>query len=694
MPNRLQYAASPYLLQHANNPVDGYPWGPEALGRARAEDKPVFLSVGYAACHWCHVMEHESFENQATADLLNARFVSIKVDREERPDIDSIYMGAIQAMTGQGGWPMTVFMTPDGVPFYGGTYFPPEDSRGMPAFSRVLLAVADAYANRRDELLRAGGELVDRIRASASTTYAGPIGPALCDEAYATLHGMFEPDTGGFGGAPKFPQPMTLEFLMRYHRRAGHALARTMAEKTLHAMADGGMYDQLGGGFHRYSVDAQWLVPHFEKMLYDNALLARTYTEAYQAYGDAQYRRIASETLDYLLREMRHPAGGFFSTQDADSLLRHDGHEKEEGAFFAWELDELQQVLGADARIVAQVYGVTASGNFEGKNVLHIARPPAEVARVLGLPAAQIEATLASARTRLLAARALRPHPALDDKILTAWNGMAIRAFASAARAFDAPDYLAAAEAAADFVLRELCSGVDGAGALTVRRAWRAGSVGSVPGFLEDYALLADGLLAIFEANGDARRLQQAQRLADAILARFWDDTIGGCYDVAADHEALVVRPRDNADNATPCGNSVTADVLLRLAALLDNDAYRARAEQILGGVAPLVGRYPTGFGRYLAATEFAIGAPREIVLASTPATADGLAALRTVVDRAFLPDAVTLQFDPEAAAPDTPLVTGRGLVAGQAAAYVCRSGVCQLPVTDPAVLADLLMTA
>jgi uncharacterized protein YyaL (SSP411 family) len=677
--NRLIHATSPYLLQHAHNPVDWYEWGAEAFARARAEDKPVLLSVGYAACHWCHVMAHESFEDAATAQVMNEHFVNIKVDREERPDIDSIYMTAVQAMTGGGGWPMTVFLTPDGVPFYGGTYFPPTPRYRIPAFTQVLLSIADAYRNRRDELLSAGNELLEHMRtASASSLAEGQITHAVLDEAYAMLHGQFDPSYGGFGRAPKFPQPMTFEFLLRYAQRTNTALAWEMLHKTLHAMAEGGMYDQLGGGFHRYSVDEQWLVPHFEKMLYDNALLARVYTEMFQATGEPFYQRIAEETLDYLVREMRHPDGGFYSTQDADS-------EGEEGKFFVWTPAELREVLHGDALVFAQVYDVTERGNFEGKNILHLLRPPAEVARVTGMSVERIEAALGQGKRLLFAAREQRIKPGRDEKVLTAWNGMALRAFAHAARAFGRDDYRMVAEQNADFLLRELRDANS-----NLLRAWKDGRAGSVPAFLDDHALLADGLLALYEATFAPRWLIEARTLADTMLARFWDDAISGFYDTAADHEALVVRPRDTGDNATPSGNSAAADVLLRLAAIFDLPEYRARAEAILGSLAPFLARYPTGFGRYLAAAEFALGTPHEIALVGDPAAPD-MQALCAVIFQPFRPNKVVVQRGSAAAAFTSPLLEGRTQLDGRATAYVCQHYACRLPVTDPAALAAQL---
>ncbi len=677
--NRLIDETSPYLLQHAHNPVDWYPWGEEALAKAKAEDKPVLLSVGYAACHWCHVMEHESFEDEATAQIMNEHFVSIKVDREERPDIDNIYMTAVQAMTGGGGWPMNVFMTPEGVPFYGGTYYPPEDRHNIPSFKRVLLSIADAYQNRRDELRNAGTELLKHLReATAVRLPEGEISPAVADEAFANLHGMWDQTRGGFGRAPKFPQPMTYEFLLHYAARTGNELALEMTDRNLRAMAEGGIYDQLGGGFHRYSVDAEWLVPHFEKMLYDNALLARMYIEMYQATGDAFFRRIAEETLDYMVREMRHPDGGFFSTQDADSLPEPGARHKEEGAFFVWTLAEVRAALGEDAMIFAQLFDVTERGNFEGKNILHIQRRPADVSRVTGQPFEKIEALVERSKQKLFAIREQRPKPALDDKVLTAWNGMALHAFALAASVFGRDDYREIAQQNAVFLLREMQR--DG----TVLRAWKDGKVGMAQGYLEDYALLADGLLALYEATFEPRWLLEAQTLADTMLARFWSDEIGGFYDTASDHEQLIVRPRDTGDNATPSGNSAAADVLLRLAAIFDNNTYRERAITVLRGMTQFMQQYPTGFGRYLAAAEWTLSTPKEIALVGA-AEAEDTQALRDAIFRPFLPNKVVVLRDPNEAQPaiDSPLLEGRTQIDDKATAYVCENYACQLPVTD-----------
>lgn len=699
-PNRLIDETSPYLQQHAYNPVDWYPWGPEALARARQEDKPILLSVGYAACHWCHVMEHESFEDPETAALMNQHFVNIKVDREERPDIDTIYMAAVVAIARQGGWPMTVFLLPDTTPFYGGTYFPPDAKAaryGIPSFKQVLASIADAYTTRRNDLARAGQELLQHLDQQNQFSLAGEqLDVALLTGALVALGQAFDRDHGGFGGAPKFPQPMTLEFLLRsYAGNQGNTAALQMLEVTLQAMAHGGIYDQLGGGFHRYSVDDHWLVPHFEKMLYDNAQLARLYTETCQVTGHPFYRRVAEETLTYLVREMRHPQGGFYSTQDADSPA-HAGAHSEEGTFFVWTPDQVRAVLGEDATLFCQIFDVTTAGNFEGRNILHLPRSLEEVARVTGAPLERLRALATSGRQRLHAAREERIKPARDEKILTAWNGMALRAFAVAAAAFgqagqagqangsggpDAPDYLQVAQQNAAFLLDHLRT-ADG----QVLRSWKDGRA-TLPGYLEDYAQLADGLLALYGVDGNPRWLRAALALADQMLAQFWDDEIGGFYDTAHDHERLITRPRDVSDNATPAGTSVAAEVLLRLAALTGSETYRARGVQALANLTMMMERMPTGAGRLLCAADFALARVREVAIVGDLAAAD-TRALCDVLQRPYWPHIVVAYLPTSGEQPpDMPLLQGRAQVDGKATAYVCEGFTCQLPVTEAAAL-------
>ncbi len=687
-PNRLIHETSPYLLQHAYNPVDWYAWGEEALQKARDEDKPILLSVGYAACHWCHVMEHESFEDPATAALMNAYFVNIKVDREERPDIDSIYMNAVVAMTRQGGWPMTVMLMPDGTPFFGGTYFPPDDKAAryrMPSFKQIVQSFGEAYRTDRDELVQRSEQLAAYLREQATSKLpVGDLTSDLLDEALATLGNGFDHKNGGFGGAPKFPQPMTLEFLLRAHVRTSGTQPLGMLELTLRKMARGGIYDQLGGGFHRYSVDERWLVPHFEKMLYDNAQLARLYAETWMVTDDAFYRRIAEETLDYMLREMLHPAGGFFSTQDADSP-EYAGAHNEEGAFFVWVPEQIREAMGADAALFCQIFDVTEKGNFEGRSILHMPHPLSEVARVTGVAEARLEEVVAKGRERLWKLREYRIKPARDEKVLTAWNGMALRAFALAAGAFGRADYLEVAQRNADFLLTSMRR-QDG----RLLRSWKEGHA-KLPAYLEDYALLADGLLALYTVDGQARWLNEVIGLVNDLLDLFWDHDLGGFYDTAHDQETPVTRPRDISDNATPSGTSVAAELLLRLAALTGNDTYRARAEQILSGLTEMMRRFPTGFGRALCAADVALARVREVALVGNPAGAD-MQALHNVLLRSYWP-AVVVAIKPTDSQgapgdyPDLPLLEGRDVLDGRAAAYVCEGFACKLPVSDTAAL-------
>ncbi|BBL79873.1 thioredoxin domain-containing protein [Rubrobacter xylanophilus] len=676
MANRLANETSPYLLQHKDNPVDWYPWGEEAFQRARREDKPILLSVGYSSCHWCHVMERESFEDEETARIMNEHFVNVKVDREERPDIDSIYMSALQAMTRSGGWPMTVFLTPEGVPFYAGTYFPPEPRGGMPSFRQVLLTLADAYRNRREEVLRSAESVRRFLEASTDAGMSrGALREELLDGAAAALLGELDRRFGGFGEAPKFPQPMSLEVLLRHHRRTGDAEALSGVELTLRAMARGGIYDQLGGGFHRYAVDWRWLVPHFEKMLYDNALLSRLYLEAYQVTGNGFYRRIAEETLDYVTREMRSPEGGFYSAEDADS-------EGEEGKFYVWTPRELREVLGEeDASLAAAYWGVTERGNFEGRNILHVPREPEEVAREFGLPVEELGRRIHSVRRRLLEARARRVRPGRDEKVLAAWNGLMLRSFAFAARVLRREDYLDVARGNAAFLLEKLLTGEG-----RLLRSYRDGRA-RVGGYLEDYAMVADGLLALYEATFEARWLHAAVSLTEAMNELFWDGEREAFFDVPADHEELVTRPRDVYDNATPSGTSVAVDVLLRLGLLLGREDYRRRAEAALEGLSGLVERAPAAFGRLLGALDFHLGRPREVVIVGRPGAPD----TRALVDAlysVYLPNRVIAggAGDGEEAAL-IPLLEGRTMLDGRATAYVCEGYVCKSPTTEPAEL-------
>jgi uncharacterized protein YyaL (SSP411 family) len=667
--NRLARETSPYLLQHAQNPVDWYPWGEEAFARARDENKPILLSVGYSACHWCHVMERESFENPDTAALMNRHFVNVKVDREERPDVDHIYMQAVQSLTGHGGWPMTVFLTPDGTPFYGGTYFPPADRHGLPGFPRLLTALAEAWTLRQGEVLQSGRQIAEslgqteRLRRSATL-----LTEEVLFSAFQGVSAQFDEERGGLGGAPKFPQPMIWEFVLRFARRSGNEYARRMAHTTLVRMARGGMYDQLGGGFARYSVDADWLVPHFEKMLYDNAQLASLYLHGWLALGDPESRRICEETLDYVLREMTDPGGGFYSAQDADS----EGHE---GKFFVWTPDEMRAVLGAEAEAAMAYWGLDRGPNFEGKSILF-------------LPGDPDPGRMAAARRKLYEARERRVHPGRDDKVLAAWNGLMCQALAEAGRALDRPDYLAAAVRNAEFVLASMHR--DG----RLMRTWKAGQA-RLKGYLEDHAMVAAALVALYEATFERRWLDQARGLADEMLRLFWDDGLEGFYDTGRDHERLIVRPRNLYDNAVPSGSSVAIETLLRLAALTGDRVYEERAVAALRPMAELMARHPTAFGRFLCALDFHLGPRVELALVA-PRHIDDAAPLAREAFGRFLPNLVVagaVSGRPELAA-GIPVLQGRDAVDGRATAYVCRNYACELPVTEAAALGRQLDAA
>ncbi len=671
-PNRLAHESSPYLLQHANNPVDWHPWGDEALEKAKADDKPVLLSIGYSSCHWCHVMAHESFEDESIAQLMNEHFVNIKVDREERPDVDAVYMRAVVAMTGRGGWPLTVFLTPGGRPFFGGTYFPPESRHGLPAFRQVLLSVSRSYQERRDDILRSAQDIVAHIVDQDLSPIAPDVelSPSILDQATRKLTQQFDATHGGFGGAPKFPQAMVLHFLLRENYRSGNSLALRVVERTLEKMARGGIYDQLGGGFHRYSVDERWLVPHFEKMLYDNALLSRVFVRAYHATGKPLYRRIAQETLDYVAREMASPDGGFYSAQDADS-------EGEEGKFFVWTPDEIQDALGdEEGALVNQYFDVTEAGNFEGKNVLSVPRDPDVVAHLAGVSMEHLEEVVSRGRQRLFALREGRVHPFRDEKVITSWNGLMLASFAEAARVLDEERYRQVAIRNADFILGELRR--DG-------QLYRIHSAGGskIKAHLEDYACLADGLLALYEATFDERWFLEARALVDDMIPRFKDSQGTGFYDTDGG-EALITRPRSWDDNPLPSGNSMAADVLLRLAALTGEGQYEQLAEGILTAMSSTMTQHPLGFGHLLSALDFYLSAPEEIAIVGDPAS-DETRELLKVVYGTYRPGKVVAVGLPNDDGEEAvPLLAGRRQLDGRATAYVCQHFACQAPVTDP----------
>ena len=669
MPNRLANETSPYLLQHANNPVDWYPWGEEALQRSKNEDKPILLSIGYSACHWCHVMERESFEDEATALLMNEYFVSIKVDREERPDLDAVYMEAVQMLTGSGGWPMTVFLTPEGKPFYGGTYFPPVDRFNMPGFPRLLESVARSYRDSRSEIDRVTNQITEQLgRTGQIPKGDSPVTVETLHQAYTVLATNFDYQNGGHGTAPKFPQAMNLEVLLRYYRHGYNDRALEMVDLTLEKMAQGGIYDQIAGGFARYSTDAYWLVPHFEKMLYDNALLSRLYLHAHQATGRGMYRRIAEETLDYILREMTGPEGGFYSATDADS-------EGEEGKFFVWTPAEIEAVLGDEAGIFSGFFGVTQAGNFEGNNILNIKQKASDYARQQGIALERLVDVVERGKNSLLTEREKRVHPLLDDKVLASWNGMMLRSFSEAGSALSREDYLDAAIKNASFLLETMRPH----GKLL--RTYRAGQA-KLSGFLEDYSFVADGLLALYEATFNQRWLAASVDLADRMIQLFWDDGVGGFYDTSIEHDQLVVRPRDVLDNAQPCGGSVATEVLLKLAVITGNEEYRVKAATPLRTLKDLMGRAPAGTGQWLAALDFYVSTPKEVVIIG-PREDSKTAALLQTVNGNFHPNKVLVGAENEGEH-GLPLLESRGMINGEPTAYVCENYTCQLPVTTP----------
>ena len=723
-PNRLAAETSPYLLQHAHNPVDWYPWGPEALARAKRADRPIFLSIGYAACHWCHVMERESFEDPETADILNAGFVSIKVDREERPDLDAVYMAALQSMTGGGGWPMSLFLTPDGRPFYGGTYLPRDPRYGMPSFRQVLAAVTASWAERRADVEAAADRLTAELRGRApgrpdesetrpqdagSTASGGSLGEpevvrlpggranerraGLRTTAVERLVADFDFEHGGWGGPPRFPQPAVIELLLRRARAASDERVLRAAVRALDIMAGGGIHDQIGGGFHRYATDTDWLVPHFEKMLYDNAQLARVYLHAYQLTGEPRFRAVVETTLDYLAREMRTGEGLFAASQDADT----DGIE---GRTYVWTLDEVTKVLGgtADAEpadapgakpmpldaepglaaLFASAYGVTAAGNWEGRTILSRVASDERVATLYGRPVQDVTSRLELARRLLLERRGSRPQPALDDKAVTAWNGLALAAFAEAIPVLERQADLAIAEALAEVAL-DLLRGPDG----RLARSFRAGRT-TGQGGLDDYACLADGLMCLYEATFDERWLVAASELVGVVECEF-ADAAGGWFDTAVGAEPLIVRPKETQDGATPSGGAVAAAVMLRLAELTGDGPLRDAAERAVGQMEELAARYPRAFPAWLGALDFASTPVAQVAIVGDPRAADARALLG-VARNGFQPYRVLALGDSESRTPA--LLSGRSAIEGRATAYVCHGFACRRPVTEPAELA------
>ena len=671
--NNLINETSPYLLQHAHNPVDWYPWGPEALERSRKENKPILLSIGYSACHWCHVMEHESFENEDIARLMNENFVCIKVDREERPDLDSIYMNAVQMMTGHGGWPMTVFLTPDLKPFFGGTYYPPVDRQGIPGFPRLLMAIADSYQNRAGDVMSSADAITSELnKINRFIASDEMLTSEVLNDATSALARNFDRLNGGFGGAPKFPPSMSLMYLLRQHHRTKSLQALEMVELTLQKMAGGGMYDHLGGGFARYSVDAHWLVPHFEKMLYDNALLARIYLYAYQQTKKPLYRKIVEETLEYIIRDMTDRTGAFYSSEDADS-------EGEEGKFYVWTKGEVLDVLGEEeGRIFCEFFDVTNGGNFEhGKSILNTPRPLEEFAEDRGRDPEELKRIINAGRSRLFEVREGRVRPGRDDKSLAAWNGLMLTAFAEAANILGRDDYRDIAARNAEFISKHLTR--DG----RLLRTYKDGQ-SKLNGYLEDYAYVIEGLIALYEATFDLKYFNQARGLADTMIAQFWDESEGGFFFTSTDHEELITRTKDYFDNATPSGNSVAALSLLKLGLLTQENDYQRYAVTILRTMRQAMGKYASGFGYLLCALDFYLSEPKEIAIAGKIDSHE----IRSFIDEIYsryIPNKILAVADPEneQAAEAIKLLAGRPMVDGKATAYVCRNYTCLAPATS-----------
>ena len=678
--NRLIHETSPYLLQHAHNPVDWYPWCDEALERAKTESRLILLSIGYAACHWCHVMERESFEDPEIASFMNEQFVNIKVDREERPDLDDIYMAATVAMNeGQGGWPMTIFITPDLEPVFAGTYFPPVDGFGRPAFKTVLRAMAKAWSEDRTSLVEHGGSVTDHIRRQrAELDVTTEIDDATLESALTQFAHSFDERYGGFGGAPKFPPCTALSLLLRLHRRFGEAHALTMVCRTLDGMAQGGMYDHVGGGFARYSTDREWLVPHFEKMLYDNALLSAVYLEGYQLTGDTYYKRVAHETLDFVLRDMTSSEGGFFSSWDADS-------EGEEGKYYVWTAEQIEEVLDPQAaRCFNSYYDITKAGNWEGRSIPNTPRAPEVVANELGLSIEELERTIGQARVKVYEARTKRLAPGLDDKVITAWNALMISALCAGYRTLNDTRYLVAAKDATQFIFAKLLDEDQ-----RLLRTYRSGKA-HLNAYLEDYAYLSNALIDLYEVSGVVAYLVEAERLAQIIVTEFLDAESGAFFNTSQGHEELLLRYRDGADGATPAANAVAAVALARLSYHLDHPELRETAATSIKAYGDVINRFPNAFARSLAVVDFLAEGPLEIAIIGVREAPDTEAFI-IEVGRQYLPNLVLALADPADPEKELPLVREKQLIDGRASLYLCRNYACQSPITDPAQANALL---
>jgi len=669
--NRLVRETSPYLLQHAHNPVDWYPWGEEALSRAKKEDRPIFLSIGYSSCHWCHVMEKESFENEAIAGIMNLRFINIKVDREERPDLDEVYMNAVQVMTGFGGWPMTVFLTPDLIPFHAGTYFPPEDRGGMPGFSKVLVVVSDYYRSHRREVKKMEAQLKNALlQITEMIVSTEAVSDKVLTKAFAALESQFDPIYGGFGNAPKFPSGMALSFLLRYWKSTSSKNALGMVEKTLEKMADGGIYDHLGGGFHRYSVDERWLIPHFEKMLYDNALLSRTCFEAYQATGKEKYREIGEEILQYVLREMKHPEGGFYSTQDADS-------EGEEGKFYVWTRDEIKELLGKERGTpFCAYYGVATEGNFEGgRSVLHIASTLEKVSQLYGMSVVELRKILAEGRQKLYAEREKRARPKRDEKILTSWNGLMLSGFVDGFKVTEKEEYLNEAKETGRFILREMREDGD------LLRVFRGGK-SRVKGYSEDYAFCIQALIDLYEATFETQWLKEAEDLNQRMIDQFWDEKNGGFFFTGKENEPLIARSKNPYDNAIPSANSIAVFNLIKLGYLTGEESFKSKAEQILRLFHKFLDQHPSGFAQMLSGLSFFLN-PQEIGIVGSRDDPRTKSMLKEIY-RAYLPNRILSLRDPREAVEENwfPFLMEKGMPEVPTT-FVCKGFTCLPPVKN-----------
>jgi len=698
--NRLIHEKSPYLLQHAHNPVDWYPWSEEAFEKAKKEDKPIFLSIGYSTCHWCHVMEEESFSNPEIAELMNKYFVSIKVDREERPDIDNIYMSAVMAMIGSGGWPLTVFLTPDRKPFYGGTYFPPDDRWGKPGLKTILNSIADAWKSRRDEILRSSESLVQAIQQQVvtSTKKMFPLDKETLKRSYVQFLQRFDSTYGGFGSAPKFPMGHSLSFLLRYWKRTGEVKALEMVEKTLGEMSKGGMYDHIGGGFHRYSTDGQWRVPHFEKMLYDQAIISRVYLESYQATGKEEYAQIAIEIFEYVLRDMTHPEGGFYSAEDADSPSLENPKEKKEGAFYLWSEDEIIKSIGKEeAEVFNYHFAVRPGGNalqdpfgeFKGKNILYVSHTIEETAEKFKKPPRDIENLLKVARMKLFKVRSKRPRPHLDDKILVDWNGLMISSLAFGSRVLSEPRYRETAEKSTQFILKNLTR-EDG----RLLHRYREGE-SAIAGTIEDYAFFIHGLIDLYEASFNPDYLKEAKRLANDMLAFFWDESSGGFFFTADDAEKLLVRQKEIYDGAIPSGNSVAALDLIRLGRLTMEKEFETKAELLLKAFSNAISQMPNAYPQMLIALDFALGPSKEIVIAQGKDKEKSLAMLKAIYEK-FIPNKVVVlsstgEKEQEGIIELIPFIKNQAALEDKTTVYVCTNYICKFPTTSVNKMKELL---